>query len=106
MSAKTVPKAIDEELDKSIPSNNRVRPGISIRNGPLEDRDHQMPDANGVEMNGSTNKRKSRGGLGKPSYAQADSSDEDDQPLVGIASSSDHLLDTLIFFPSPLTGYC
>lgn len=82
MSAKTIPKSVDAAMDKANPSNGHVQPGISIRNGPVEDHDHHMPDVNGAEVNGSTTKRKSRGSLAKPSYAEAESSDEDDQPLV------------------------
>ena len=82
MSAKTIPKSVDDAMDKANPSNRHVQPGISIRNGPMEDHDHHMPDVNGVEINGSTSKRKSRGSLAKPSYAEAESSDEDEQPLV------------------------
>lgn len=82
MSTKTIPKSVDDAMDKAIPSKDHVQPGISIRNGPMEDHDHHMPDVNGVEINGSTSKRKSRGSLAKPSYAEAESSDEDNQPLV------------------------
>ncbi|ERF73672.1 DNA topoisomerase 1 [Endocarpon pusillum Z07020] len=81
VSAKTIPKSVDAALDKANPSKDHVQPGISIRNGPMEDHDHHMPDVNGVEINGSTSKRKSRGSLAKPSYAEAESSDEDNQPL-------------------------
>ena len=86
VSAETIPKSVDDAMDKAIPSNGHMKPGISIRNGPVEDNDHQMPDVNGAEMNGSTSKRKSRGSLTKPSYAEADASDEDDQPLVRLSS--------------------
>jgi hypothetical protein len=82
VSAVRISKSVDNEMDKANPSNGHVQPGISIRYGPMEDHDHHMPDMNGVDMNGSTSKRKSRGSLVKPSYADAESSDEDDQPLV------------------------
>jgi DNA topoisomerase I len=68
-------------MDKAIPSTGHVQPGISIRNGPMEEHDHPMPDVNGVKINGSTSKRKSRGSLSKP-YKDADTSDEDNEPLV------------------------
>jgi DNA topoisomerase I len=69
-------------MNKKIPSNDHVRPGISIRNGPMEAVDRQMTDVNGIETNGSTSKRKSRDSLAKPSYAEQDTSGEDDEPLV------------------------
>lgn len=62
------------------PSNGYVRPGVSIRYGPVDDRDVEMQD---VEANGTGQiKRKSRGiaGARKP-YAE-ESSEEDDKPLV------------------------
>lgn len=86
ISAKTIPKTVDDAMDKAIPSTAHVQPGISIRNGPMEDHDHHMPDLNGVEWNGSTSKRKSRGSLVKPSYAEAGSSDGDEEPLVCLSS--------------------
>lgn len=92
LSAMKIPKAVDDEMDKTNPSNGHVKPGISIRNGPMENHDHHTPDVNGVNgvngvnTNGSTSKRKSRGSLVKPTYAEADSSDDDDQPLVRLSS--------------------
>lgn len=41
-----------------------------------------MADANGVETNGDIGKRKSRGSLNRPSYAEASSSEDADKPLV------------------------
>ncbi|KAF2200199.1 hypothetical protein GQ43DRAFT_84080 [Delitschia confertaspora ATCC 74209] len=58
--------------------NGDVDPGVSIRNGPVEEMDVDTP-----QVNGNTNgKRKSRGSLtnGK-SYKEASSSEEDDKPL-------------------------
>jgi hypothetical protein len=86
VSAETIPKSVDDEMDKANPSNGHVKPGISIRNGPMKMDDHPMPDVNGVDMNGTTSKRKSRGSLARPSYAEADTSDEDNQPLVRLCS--------------------
>jgi DNA topoisomerase I len=82
MSTETIPKSVDKAMDKANPSNGHVRPGISIRNGPMQGEDIHMPDVNGVLTNGVSSKRKSRGSLAKPSYAELDTSDEDDQPLV------------------------
>jgi DNA topoisomerase-1 len=70
-------------MDNGAPSNGDTIPGISIRNGPIEDADVDMQDA-GSDANGSgLSKRKSRGSAGKiKSYAEPDSSGEDDKPLV------------------------
>lgn len=56
-------------------------PGVSIRFGPVDDEDVDMKDAaNGV--NGHTaGKRRARVSAGKQSYAEAESS-EDEEPLV------------------------
>ena len=67
-------------MDKAMPSNGDVQPGISIRNGPVEQVDTIMTDVNDVQTNGYT-KRKVRESLNKPSYAENESSD-DDEPLV------------------------
>lgn len=67
-------------MDKALPSNGVVQSGISIRNGPVEEVDAVMIDVNEAHTNGHA-KRKVRESLNKPSYADADSSD-DDEPLV------------------------
>jgi DNA topoisomerase-1 len=79
-----IPKSLDKAMDKSNPSNGYPAPGISIRNGPMEVVDTEMPDVNGLATNGvGPSKRKSRGSLGnKVSYAEAESSEDDDVPLV------------------------
>jgi len=66
-------------MDKQIPSNGHVEPGVSIRMGPVEEMDIDAPPANGT----SNGKRKARNSLtnGK-TYKEASSSDEDDKPLV------------------------
>ena len=80
VSAPVIPKSVDSALDRANPSNGTLNPGITIKNEVVNP-DHPMPDANGVKTNGVSSKRKSRGSLAKPSYAEAASSD-DDQPLV------------------------
>ncbi|ORX99896.1 eukaryotic DNA topoisomerase I [Clohesyomyces aquaticus] len=77
-SADRISKKTDQAMDKQIPSNGHVEPGISIRMGPVEDMDVDAPHTNG-NVNG---KRKSRGSIpnGK-TYKDASSSDEDDKPL-------------------------
>ncbi|KAF2464040.1 uncharacterized protein BDR25DRAFT_99044 [Lindgomyces ingoldianus] len=73
-----ISKKTDRALDKQIPSNGHVEPGISIRMGPVEDMDIDAPLTNG-NVNG---KRKSRGSIANgKSYKDASSSDEDDKPL-------------------------
>lgn len=66
-------------MDAEIPSNGHVEPGISIRMGPVDDRDVDAPATNG-NANG---KRKARNSVtnGK-SYKDASGS-EHDKPLVG-----------------------
>jgi DNA topoisomerase-1 len=65
-------------MDKQVPSNGHVEPGISIRMGPVDDMDVDAPNGN------ANGKRKSRGSIptGK-SYKEQSSSEEDDKPLVG-----------------------
>ena len=83
-SKETIPKSVDKALDKSNPSGNHVQPGISIRNGPIDemDIDEETPKTNGV-----TGKRKSRSSIGnKKSYKEVTSDSDEDRPLVGISS--------------------
>ena len=74
-----VPKELDRKLDKELPANGHVEPGISIRMGPVDDMDVDAPATNGA----ANGKRKARNSItnGK-SYKDASSSDEDDKPLV------------------------
>jgi hypothetical protein len=76
-----ISKAEDKAMDKQVPSNGHVEPGISIRMGPVDNMDVDTPATNG-NANG---KRKARGSLtnGK-TYKDASSSEEDDKPLVCI----------------------
>lgn len=66
-------------MDKQLPANGHVEPGISIRMGPVNDMDVNAP-------NGTTNgKRKSRGSIPTASYKDHSASeDDDDKPLVGL----------------------
>jgi DNA topoisomerase-1 len=74
-----ISKDEDKAMDKEVPSNGHVEPGISIRMGPVDDMDLDEPATNG-NANG---KRKARSSItnGK-SYKDHSSSDEDDKPLV------------------------
>ena len=83
-----IAKSIDKAMDKAIPSNGHLEPGLSIRNGPLEEMeidDNDQPpkgDTNGHV----TGKRKSRQSLSNSkTYKEASSGSEDDaKPLVGL----------------------
>jgi DNA topoisomerase I len=66
-------------MDKAIPSGSRVQPGISIRNGPVQEMDLDDAPLNGKAT--VTGKRKSRSSLNK-SYKEASSGSEDDKPIV------------------------
>ena len=65
-------------MDKQLPANGHVEPGISIRMGPVDAMNVDMP--NGT----ASAKRKSRGSIPTASYKeQSGSDDDDDKPLVG-----------------------
>ena len=82
LSENKISKSVDAAMDKALPSNGEVKPGISLMNGPVMEVDTEMKDADG-DVNGSgPSKRKSRGSLARPSYAEPESSEDDDQPLV------------------------
>ncbi|KAG9204183.1 DNA topoisomerase 1 [Epicoccum nigrum] len=76
LSKDTIPKAVDKAMDKQLPANGHVEPGISIRMGPVDNMDIDAP-------NGTANgKRKSRGSIPTTSYKErSGSEDEDDKPL-------------------------
>ncbi|KAJ5601108.1 hypothetical protein N7510_010642 [Penicillium lagena] len=57
--------------------SSQLDPGVSIRFGPVQDKDVEMKDAEG-----GSSKRKGRTSVShRKSYAESESSDEDDQPL-------------------------
>jgi DNA topoisomerase I len=59
-------------------TNGDLDPGMSVRFGPVQDKDVEMKDADAHALS----KRKSRASIDKKkSYAEPESS-EDDQPLV------------------------
>ncbi|KAI6779582.1 dna topoisomerase i [Emericellopsis cladophorae] len=75
LSNEKISPAEDARLDKSLPNDKPMAPGISIRNGPVEDAmDVDEPMTNG-------HKRKSRSSISKPLYKD-ESGSEDDQPLA------------------------
>lgn len=60
--------------------NGDVDPGVSIRFGPVQDKDIEMEDADSDAR--AASKRKSRTSIDqKKSYVEPESSDDDDQPL-------------------------
>ena len=77
-----IPASVDKAMDKENPPAVHGAPGISIRNGPVDEMDIDEPVING-NANG-TGKRKARSGMGNgKSYKEA--SEEDDEaakPLV------------------------
>ncbi|CAG8009240.1 unnamed protein product [Penicillium salamii] len=78
---KSSPKLTDTEMANSSPTgaNGHVDPGVSIRFGAVEDKDVKMEDAGDDAL--SAGKRKSRASIGgQKSYAEAESSEED-EPL-------------------------
>ncbi|KAJ8108018.1 hypothetical protein OPT61_g8466 [Boeremia exigua] len=76
ISKEIISKDVDKDMDKQLPANGHVEPGISIRMGPVDDMDVDAP-------NGTTNgKRKSRGSIPTASYKErSGSEDDDDKPL-------------------------
>lgn len=61
--------------------NGHVDPGVSIRFGPVQDKDVKMEDTED-DVRG-TSKRKSRTTVGqKKFYTESESSEEEDKPLV------------------------
>lgn len=88
LSKDTVSESVDRAMDRALPSNGDVLPGISIRNGPVQEVDIPMPDANGVEVGGGPVKRKARESLNRPSYAEPETSEDDNKPLVWRAAVS------------------
>lgn len=62
-------------------TNGELDPGVSVRFGAVQGKDVKMKDAD--EDAHGVSKRKSRASIDQQkSYAEPDSSDEDDQPLV------------------------
>ncbi|MCJ1306424.1 DNA topoisomerase 1 [Agyrium rufum] len=79
-SSDVVPKSVDKAMDKSLPSNHHIEPGISIRHGPVQEMEIEGPEVNGaVHTNG---KRKTRPSTTNGrTYKEASSDDNDDTSL-------------------------
>lgn len=72
-------------MDKGNPARNGLDPGLSLRNGPLEEMDIDDPPPRGGQANGhaNNNKRKARQVQNNSrSYKEASTDEDDDKPLV------------------------
>ena len=75
-----IPESLDKAMDKANPPVANGAPGISIRNGPMDEM-----EVDGPELNGHTStKRKARASLGngKSYKEESDEDNEDEKPLV------------------------
>ncbi|KAI9735649.1 MAG: DNA topoisomerase 1 [Cirrosporium novae-zelandiae] len=79
LSKEKIPKSLDKAINSKMPTNGNAEPGISIRNGPVEEMDIDGPQMNGDYVNGT--KRKARRSTAV-SYKERDTSDEDEGPLI------------------------
>lgn len=75
-----ISESVDKTMDKANPPAVHGAPGISIRNGPVDEMDIDGPAVNG-NANG---KRKARSSMGnRKSYKEAsEEDDEEGKPLV------------------------
>ena len=73
-----VSRTVDAAMDKSLPNNKEVVPGISLSSGPMLAGNVPMRD---VDSTNGYVKRKVRESMSRPSYADAESSDDDDLPI-------------------------
>ncbi|KAK5459392.1 DNA topoisomerase 1 [Exophiala xenobiotica] len=81
LSSAKIPSKVDATMNRQNPTNGDVLPGISMANGDVKVEDTPMTGTNGSLTNGALAKRKARESNTRPSYAEAESSD-DDQPLI------------------------
>lgn len=87
-------------MEDATEANGHVDPGISIRFGPVKSEDTEMDDAGSDALAG---KRKSRTSVDQKSYAEPESSEEEDQPLVRRALP---LADAFPSFPHIMRHSC
>ena len=77
-------------MDQALPSNGTVMPGVSIRNGPLQEVDTAMADVPARQNCVAVVKRKGRDSVIRPSYAESEAeSSGDEKPLVIATARSD-----------------
>jgi hypothetical protein len=82
VSADKIPSSLDATLDRQIPSNGEVMPGVSIAHGEVKIEDASPSNSKAVLANSAAaGKRKVRDSITRPDYADAESSG-DDLPLV------------------------
>lgn len=76
-----ISKRVDSAMDKANPAGKNAAPGISIRNGPVEEMDIDGPSTHPRAPNG-TAKRKMRNSIGNgKTYKETSDDEEDDKPL-------------------------
>lgn len=76
-----ISKSVDSAMDKANPAGKNTAPGISIRNGPVEEMDIDGPSMHAQAPNG-TAKRKARNSMGNgKTYQESSDDEEDDRPL-------------------------
>ncbi|EXJ74569.1 DNA topoisomerase I [Cladophialophora psammophila CBS 110553] len=81
LSSSKIPSSIDAAMDRQIPTNGEVVPGISMANGEVKVEELSPSGNKDNILNGvAAAKRKARESLARPSYAEPESSD-DDLPL-------------------------
>lgn len=91
----------DVKMEDATETNGHVDPGVSIRFGPVKSEDSEMKDA---ESEAQAGKRKTRTSVDqKKSYAEPESSEEEDQPLVRRALP---LADAFPSFPHIMRHSC
>ncbi|KAF5527977.1 DNA topoisomerase 1 [Colletotrichum aenigma] len=76
VSSAKISKAVDRDMDRTASKARAAPPGLSIRNGPVDD---EM-DVDGPSTNGS--KRKSRSSLPKINYKDESEESDDDVPMA------------------------
>ncbi|KAL8766002.1 MAG: hypothetical protein Q9209_007091 [Squamulea sp. 1 TL-2023] len=82
-----IPKSLDKAMDAASKPNKHAAPGISIRNGPVEDMDVD-------ERAGASGKRKGRPSMSNGvSYKDASDDSEEDKPLSKRRRVSNNKLD-------------
>jgi DNA topoisomerase-1 len=72
----SIPKALDNAMDRQVTTNGTVQPGISMAMGPVQEMDVGKPTTNGT----TAGKRKSSMAHGK-TYKESSDSEDDDVPL-------------------------
>jgi hypothetical protein len=80
LSEDIIPHSVDATLDRQIPSNGEVMPGVSISHGAVKVEETSPAAHKDVLANG-TAAGKRKASLNRPDYADSESSD-DEVPLV------------------------